>query len=283
VDGEAPLDVEYSGAMSNSYGSYLDTAHIYEYEMPNGLYATYADAFNQIVSDDYAKVVSTSYGWEENVGFSGSVATGTMHPIFNSMVGTGWTLIASAGDNGSSDGCADAIAVDYPASDSDFLAAGGTQLLLDSSGIYVSETAWVGETWSGACGSNHGGGGGGLSVLFGTPYWQSPLGYGMRAMPDISLTANPDVMGQWYYSGGSWQDEGGTSIVAPELAGFVAQENSYLDYIGNICGSGGTSPCSPVGLANPWFYYAPLAARRTIPFTTSPAAAPVMTIRCFGV
>jgi len=36
-DGEAPLDVEYSGAMSNSYGSEYDTAQIGEYEMTNRL------------------------------------------------------------------------------------------------------------------------------------------------------------------------------------------------------------------------------------------------------
>ncbi len=135
VDGEAPLDVEYSGAMSNSYGSYLDTARIYEYEMPNGLYATYADAFEDIDTDNYADVVSTSYGWEENVGFSGSVATGTMHPIFNTMVGEGRTLIAASGDNGASDGCSTATAVDYPSSDPDFIAAGGTQLNMNTSGI----------------------------------------------------------------------------------------------------------------------------------------------------
>jgi hypothetical protein len=279
VDTEAPLDVEYAGAMANSYGSHLDTAHIYEYEMSDGYFSTYAAAFNKILSDNVAKVVSTSYGYEENVGFSGSVATGTMHPIFNSMVGQGFTLIASSGDNGASDGCGDATAVDYPSSDPDFLAAGGTQLQLNDSGIFQSEIGWQGESQSGACGSNHGGSTGGVSVLFAAPWWQtsslsnstypngvvSPFylwknggeyvetGNSNRMVPDISLTANPDVMGEWYYSGGSWQDEGGTSIVAPELAGFFAQENSYLDYVGWICGSG-SSPCSPVGNAAPFIY-----------------------------
>lgn len=270
VDGEAPLDVEYSGAMSNSYGSYLDTAQIFEYEMTNGQYSTYYDDFEDILTNNTAKVVSTSYGFEENVGFSGSYATGTMHPLFNSMVGQGFTLIAASGDNGASDGCGDATAVDYPSSDPDFLAAGGTELTLNTSGIFVSEIAWQGEFWSGACDSNHGGSTGGRSVLFGAPYWQTAIespyygwigsteyeitGNTNRLVPDISLTANPDVLGEWYYSGGSWQDEGGTSIVAPELAGFFAQENSYLDYIGDVCGSG-TSACSPVGLASPWIYY----------------------------
>ncbi|MFZ0392278.1 MAG: protease pro-enzyme activation domain-containing protein [Terracidiphilus sp.] len=285
VDGEAPLDVEYSGAMSNSYGSYLDTARIYEYEMPNGLYATYADAFEAIDSDNYADVVSTSYGWEENVGFSGTVATGTMEPIFMTMTGEGRTLIASSGDSGASAGCGDATAPVYPSTDPDFIAAGGTELTLNDSGIYVSELGWQGEDWTGgtndnngACANNHGGSTGGVSVLFAAPFWQtitnstyptgveSPYyewigstdyivtGNTNRLTPDISLTANPDVLGEWYYSGGSWQDEGGTSIVAPELAGFFAQENSYLDYIGNKCGSG-SSACSPVGNAAPFIYY----------------------------
>ncbi|HEX4005347.1 MAG TPA: protease pro-enzyme activation domain-containing protein [Acidobacteriaceae bacterium] len=269
VDGEAPLDVEYAGAMSNNYGAYQNTAHIFEYEMTNNLYTTYADTFNQIVTDNLAKVVSTSYGWEENVGFSGTQATGTMHPIFNNMVGTGWTLIAASGDSGASTGCGDATAVNYPASDPDFIAAGGTQLQLDVNGNYVSETGWQGEFGSGACGSNHGGSTGGRSVLFGAPSWQSSLvspyyewigsqeyivtGNTNRLVPDISLTANPDVMGEWYYSGGGWGDEGGTSIVAPELAGFFAQENSYLDFVGNKCGTG-SSACSPIGQASPLFY-----------------------------
>jgi hypothetical protein len=283
VDGEAPLDVEYSLAMSNSYGAYVNTAHVYEYEMDNNLWSTYEAAFNQVLSDGHAKVLSTSYGGNEDPNSTDAgIETGTMHSIFNNMVAAGITLIAASGDNGAADGCGDETAVDYPASDPDFIAAGGTQLLLSASGTFESETAWQGEFWSGACGSNHGGSTGGRSVLFGAPYWQSMTntttyptgvespyyawqtvsgttteyivtGNTSRLVPDISLTANPDVLGEWYVSGGSWQDEGGTSIVAPELAGFFAQENSYLDRIGNVCGSG-SSACSPVGLASPFFY-----------------------------
>jgi len=283
VDGEAPLDVEYSLAMSNSYGSYADTAHVYEYEIDNNLWSTYEAAFSQVLTDGHAKVLSTSYGGNEDPDSStAGIETGTMHSIFNNMVAAGITLIAASGDSGAADGCGNETAVDYPASDPDFIAAGGTQLSMYTDGTFYSETAWQGEFWSGACGSNHGGSTGGRSVLFGAPYWQSMTngttyttgvespyyewqtvngttteyivtGNKNRLVPDISLTANPDVLGQWYVSGGSWQDEGGTSIVAPELAGFFAQENSYLDRIGNVCGSG-SSACSPVGLASPFFY-----------------------------
>jgi hypothetical protein len=290
VDGEAPLDVEYSGAMSNNPGTPNNTSHIYEYEMADGSLGTYEDAFAQIVSQDHAKVVSTSYGGTEALSGPWNTAeTGALHTTFNNMVATGYTLIAASGDNGASDGCGDARDVDYPSSDPDFIAAGGTQLLLNGSGIYQSEIGWQGEFWTnadnnghgGACANNHGGSTGGVSSLFTAPWWQpasilsptylwrggdstNPVGSEYyydgntnRVLPDISLTANPDVMGEWYYStccnGGGWQDEGGTSIVAPELAGFFAQENTYLNYIGNICGSG-TDACTPVGLASPFLY-----------------------------
>jgi hypothetical protein len=59
---------------------------------------------------------------------------------------------------------------------------------------------------------------------------------------------------------------GGTSIAAPELAGFFAQENAYLLYIGAGIGNNcyGSSPCAPLGQPNQAIYYegfnAPYAA-----------------------
>ena len=51
---------------------------------------------------------------------------------------------------------------------------------------------------------------------------------------------------------------GGTSIAAPEMAGFYAQENAYLLYIqslvGNTCGATLASPCAPMGNANYYLY-----------------------------
>jgi hypothetical protein len=297
VDGEAPLDVEFSGAMSNSYGSYLDTASIYEYEMTNNYWSTFEDAYNDVLSDGKAKIVSTSYGGSEDPNStSASIETGTMHSILNNMLASGITLIAASGDKGSSaDGST--TSVQYPSADPDFLAAGGTQLNLYTDGTFESETAWQGNFDSSAWSNNYGGSTGGRSVLFAAPYWQTmnngstgtyPTGvqspyyswqtvngitteyintnYNSRLLPDLALTANPSVLGQWYYSGGSWlYYGGGTSIVAPELAGFFAQENSYLDRIGNVCGSG-SSPCSPVGLASPFIYDAGLYGAPHDPF-----------------
>ena len=192
--------------------------------------------------------------WDQD-GYVTGTGTGQFHGIFNSMTGEGYTLIASSGDSGSAQDCVDAVQVNWPASDPNFIAAGGTALNLDSSGNFLSEVAWTGDTWSGACASNWGGGGGGQSKLFSEPYWQTPLRYTMRAMPDISLNADPDVTWEKYYYGGGWSSFDGTSIVAPELAGFFAQENAYLDYVGSVCGSAGTSACSPMGNPAPYIYY----------------------------
>jgi len=273
-DDEAPGDLEYSTATANSFGSWVDTAEVSVYEVTNGYYSTYADAYNQIATDNNSRVVSTSYGgtedsWNE-YGDAVGTGAGQFHGIFNTMTGEGYTLIASAGDNGSADGCADAVQVDWPAADPNFIAAGGTGLTFNSDGTFKSEVAWTGDTWENACGQNWGGGGGGASALFSQPYWQSGLTYeyydpldttywvvsgsSQRLMPDISLSADPDDSWEAYYYGGGWSRFDGTSIVAPELAGFFAQENTYLNYIGNICGSAGTSACTPVGNPAPFIY-----------------------------
>ena len=255
-DGEAVLDLSYSTAMANSFGSSVDTSHVYVYEGVNNLDSTYEDIFNFVLSDGHAKVLSTSWAWPEYTWTSSEIST--LHGIFNSMVGQGITLIGAAGDQGATSGCTALDAVMYPASDPDFIAAGGTTLAINySNGDYVSEVAWTGGTTIKDCDGNGGGGGGGNSVLFGLPSWQSGLpGAGSaRMLPDFSLKAGG--YGQALYGGSSSTLGGvdGTSIVAPEMAGFFAQENAYLNYIGHICGSKGTSACEPIGNPNPVLYY----------------------------
>src|SRR5580692_4340553 len=257
VDDEATLDLEYSTAASNSYGSSNDTAHVYIYEGANNLVSTFLDLYNFILTDDHAKVVSTSWsGAEVTSGTLYTVYEVPAHSIFNSMTGQGWTLIGDADDQGTTGDCA-TVSVNFPASDNNFVAAGGTALELFSNGDWDYENAWTGGTTKGSCGSNNGGGGGGVSKLWSQPSWQSAypalsaLGR-MRLEPDLSLNAGG--IGQNYYYKGTLSPVGGTSIVAPELAGFFAQENTYLNYIGPICGSG-TDNCTPVGNPNPFIYF----------------------------
>ena len=268
VDDEATVDTEYSTAYANSFGSYLYTAHVYLYEGANTHYSTLYDIYDTILSDDHAKIVTTSWDWTD-AGLGSPLAMFTLHTIFNAMVAQGWTLINASGDQGSTSGCTASVQVFWPAEDPDFLAAGGTELTLNPTlGTFENEVAWTGGNDSNSCSTNDGGGGGGVSTFFSQPSWQNGLKYlefdpGVgyievsgstgRLLPDLSLNAGGT--GQNYYFNGAWSGVLGTSIVAPELAAFFARENTYLNYIGHICGASGTSACTPVGIPSQFIYW----------------------------
>jgi hypothetical protein len=252
-DGEGTMDFEWSTAMSNSFGSEANTSLVYMYDGVNAQISTFTDVYNQILNGGHARVFSTSWLCEEVACWSES-AMDTDHAIFNSMIGQGWTLVAASGDQGASAGCGDAVAVSYPASDPDVVGAGGITLSLSPGPIFNSEVAWSGGP--DGCGSNDGGSTGGLSAYYGTPSYQSSLGLSSRGVPDIALNADWYNAPQNIYFNGSLQGNGGTSIVAPEMAGFFANENAYLDYLSTVTGGlcNGHS-CAPIGNANYYLYW----------------------------
>jgi len=245
-DGEGTLDAEWATAMSNSFGSFVDTSMIYLYDGAANTASNWTDTFNHILSDGKARIMTNSHGCNEST-CNDAATLSTQHNIFTSMVGQGWTLVSISYDKGSTADCS-TTSVSWPGSDPNILDAGGTTLILNSSGTYVSETAWQGGTSAGSCNANNGGTGGGCSVVFTTPSYQSSLqacGADSRSVPDLSLNAG---FGENIYVGGSFFGVGGTSIVAPEMAGFFAQENAYLLYLGQVIGPnchGG--PCAPLG------------------------------------
>jgi hypothetical protein len=262
-DEEGTMDMEWSTAMSNSFGAYQDTAKVYMYDGANFNDSTFTDIYNQMVSDNAARVFSTSWSCTEIYACSASTMT-TRDAIFSEMAGQGWTLVAASGDRGAYDDCSH-LAVSYPASDPNVVGAGGTELSLSSESVYDGEVAWGGGP--DGCGSNDGGSGGGCSAQFSAPPYQSnqPCGSGSRGVPDISLNADWYHTPQNIYYNGALRGNGGTSIVAPELAGFFAQEDSYLLAEGSICGSG-TSACAPLGNANYPLYEAGISGAPHKPY-----------------
>jgi hypothetical protein len=246
-DAEGTMDMEWSTAMSNSFGAEADTSKVYVYDGANFNDSTFTDIYNTMVSDNVARVFSTSWSCTEIYGCSSSTMT-TRDGIFAEMAGQGWSLVAASGDRGAFDNCSD-LAVSFPASDPNVVGAGGTELSLSAGPVYDSEVGWSGGPDD--CGSNDGGSGGGCSSEFAAPSYQSnqPCGSTSRAVPDISLNADWYHTPQNYYYDGTLSGNGGTSIVAPELAGFFAQEDSYLLSEGNICGAG-SAACAPMGNAN---------------------------------
>lgn len=242
---EVTMDTEWSSAWANSFGSLHNTAQVFVYEGAN--FGDMADLYTQMMEDGHARVTSTSWGCEEACFGD---ATPTLDGIWSSMVAQGWTLIASAGDNGATGGCGDADALIFPGSDPNFVSAGGNNLSLDSNSNFISEVAWTGSTFSGACQNNYGGGTGGFSSYFATPSYQSGMGFNSRAVPDMALNA---IEFQNFFFYGSLTANAGTSIVAPELAGFFAQQNAYGLSLGNVCGSG-SAACAPIGNADYYLY-----------------------------
>ena len=280
LSGEANLDLEWSTAFSNSFGSPNDTAHVYVYEGNGGFFSTLFDEWNYVLSDAHAHVISTSWYWIEegqqagDPGWMTGTVNGDAHYVFNALVAQGNTLLAASGDQGPTAGCTNADQLYWPATDPDFLSAGGTSLKLNYDGSFASESAWVGGSTLVNCQKNGGGGGGGISQYFSAPSWQSGITYEEmdngnnyvvsnqpnRMEQDMSLNSTGNF--QWYYcttpcnntASNGWGGVGGTSIVGPELAGFYAQVNSYLNSIGHICGLDGTSACEPIGNPDPILY-----------------------------
>jgi hypothetical protein len=251
-DLEGTLDVEWATVMGNSFDTPADTAHVYIYEGSNNLLGTFTDIYNQMLTDGHARVMSTSWGSAEVVDAPPDFMA-TQDGVFAAMAGQGWTLVAASGDHGSVTDCKFPFpTVDFPASSPNVIAAGGTSLRLNSDSSYNSETAWTGNTEAGSCAANDGGGGGGFSAVFGVPFYQAFLGQGVRTVPDISLNAS---FFQAIFDGGGIDFAAGTSIVAPELAGFFAQENAYLLFMqteGVRCF--GNQACAPIGNANYYIY-----------------------------
>jgi Pro-kumamolisin, activation domain/Bacterial Ig-like domain (group 3) len=246
-DDETTLDLEWTTATSNSRGSYVDTSYIWVYEAAQG-FGDFGTLFQQMVNDNFVRVVNISYGLSETIFLADAPSLLTSwHAIFNQMIGQGWTIMAASGDGGSDAGCTGSLAVLYPESDPDVTSVGGTELFLNLDGSFNTEVAWTGDTFAGACSKNDGGGGGGCSAVWAAPGYQvNPYcGSGSRSVPDVSLNAG---VGTNFYFGGALQGVGGTSLASPLMSGFIAQENAYSLSMGNACD--GTHNCAPIGQVN---------------------------------
>lgn len=186
------------------------------------------DLYSKIVTDNIAKVVSTSWGQCE--ASSGNAELATLNNIFRQGAAQGQSFFAASGDSGAYD-CGDSsLAVDSPADQPYVVGVGGTKLTAGSGGTYSSEAAW-----STTSNSQQAGGGGGVSSYFTRPAYQSGanLTLANRMVPDVSADADP-ASGYSIYCSGSgtycdgWGVIGGTSAAAPLWAGIAADSNQYL-------------------------------------------------------
>jgi kumamolisin len=221
ADGEVMLDIEVVGAIAPG-------ANIAVYFAPNTDQG-FLDAITDAVHDTARKpsVVSISWGGPEDSWTQQSLTA--MNNALQDAATLGVTVTVAAGDNGSSDGETDGqLHVDFPASSPFALACGGTTLVGSGNKI-TSETVWN-ET-----ANNEGATGGGVSVQFPLPSYQSSArvpaqpqtNFVGRGVPDVAGDADPTT-GYQVRVDGQNQIVGGTSAVAPLWAALVALMNEQL-------------------------------------------------------
>jgi subtilase family serine protease len=228
ADPETTLDLERAGAMAPG-------AKILVYEGVNSSNSTFEAVYNRIVAENKASVVTTSWGLCEQQMPSALVTLD--NNIFAEAAAQGQAWFAASGDSGAYD-CGDytALGVDYPASDPNVTAVGGTTLMISPGGAIGVEMGW-------------GFSGGGVSGLFTQPAFATGPGVsnaysdGHRQVGDVALDADPATGYPVYFNGG-WDEYGGTSFGAPQWAAIFALVNGAR---GSAVGAAGPNL---YGLAN---------------------------------
>jgi subtilase family serine protease len=212
------------------------------------------------ITNQLANVISNSWGAPEpEIGNEAQY----FHPFAKEAAATGITVMAASGDQGSA-GYDSSVprSVMWPSNDPYVLGVGGTTIFMNgtlNTGVQSAlngppgvnetfnptnmsnETAWDGYT------------GGGYSILYSKPSWQTGQGIPTsgkyayrRGIPDVS--ANAMFAGNLFVFNGVTAGSyafGGTSFASPQWAGVIATADSYeLDY-----GNG-----NMLGYLNPTFY-----------------------------
>lgn len=254
ADGEVVLDIEVVGAVA-------PRAKIAVYFAPNTTRGFY-DAIAAAVHDARRKpsVISISWGQAES-GWT-PAAIDAYDQLFADAGALGITVLAAAGDAGSSDGTSDGRAhVDFPASSPHVLGCGGTALVAHGNSI-VRETVWNDDARTSATG-------GGVSDHFALPAYQAgssvppsanPDRRVGRGVPDVAGVADPRT-GYAVRVDGHDLVFGGTSAVAPLWAGLVARLNQKLKrrvgpLHGRLYAGTGSSACRDITSGDNGQYHA---------------------------
>ena len=256
-EGEADLDLEYAGGIAQ------DAQLLYVYSTDVVVSVQYA------IDQALAPIVSMSYGGCEQKNTSGPESVTAIQSFAQQANAQGITWVASAGDPGAA-GCEEqqvdivavsGPAVQSPASTPEVTGVGGLEFndgngsgywntTYDSHGgsavSYIPEMVWNDTALEGDLAA----GGGGASVIFPKPAWQTGPGVpndNARDVPDVAFTASWDHDPYILFTGGNIIPNGGTSAATPSFAGMLALLNQYLVSNGVLSGPG-------LGNINPTLY-----------------------------
>ena len=260
---EADLDIESVSAVARN------ASIIYVYSNSFITSAIYA------VDQNLAPVISNSYGaCEQEFAY--------LSLLFESIIqqanAQGITYVASAGDAGpgnctgwfSEPLSTDGLGASFPASIPEVTGVGGTEfndstqnywsLTNTANGAsaisYIPEMAWNDSAAAGTIQA----GGGGPSILYAKPSWQTGPGVpadNVRDTPDVAMPASalhdPAIFcTQGGCSGSTFSAAGGTSFAAPVFAGIIALINQSVVTLGTQSqpGLGNINPVRYYRLAN---------------------------------
>ena len=240
---ESDLDLEWSSAVARD----VNLIFVYASDV--------MDAVQYAIDNKLAPVLSSSYGQCEPL--TGQAEALTFQAWAQQGNAQGITWVAASGDSGAAD-CYDSStstqggsggdfveSVDLPAAIPEVTGVGGTEFN-EGSGTYWSSSnatttqasalSYIPETsWNDSIVNQPAASGGGASIYFAKPSWQTGLGVpadGARDVPDVALPASPNHDGYMVYTGrqstASWQVFGGTSFGAPTFSGMLTLLNQYL-------------------------------------------------------
>ncbi len=241
---EADLDLEWSGALARS----ATILYVYAPDVMT--------AVQYAIDQNLAPVLSSSYGLCELETASTDMAS--MRAWAQQGNSQGITWVNASGDAGGAD-CDDnqnpGLSVDAPASIPEVTGVGGTEFNEGSGNFwaatnnansasalsFIPEMSWNDSLNDGTPSAT----GGGASIYFTKPSWQ--VGNGVpsdnaRHVPDISFSGSNDHDPYQVFSGGSFQQFGGTSVPTPVFAGMLALLNQQLAAQGGSAGLGNINP-----------------------------------------
>ncbi|HTA39328.1 MAG TPA: protease pro-enzyme activation domain-containing protein, partial [Candidatus Acidoferrales bacterium] len=235
------------------------------------------DELQQAIADDTADAISESIGvgeWQEPSYYLNKQGTGVGQIEYASLAAEGIAVFDASGDTGQWE-CWGYGSFDpnrkcqnYPASDANVTAVGGLNVPLDSAGnLTAPMTGWGYQTEAGGNGTfdNNTGSGGGFSDFNAAPPWQIGVKpwqrgavAGWRALPDISMQADPSTgptiaLNTAFGGAVSIGPAGGTSAAAPEMTAMWALVLQACKRTPSCATAGGAHPYR-LGNAAPVIY-----------------------------